>query len=126
MLYLATRETEYKDEIKDTLPKALCRDLKHYQQQRIIFTSPAFRMGIVGLFLLTPILCAWGITLFHNNMQQPKTHSSNQTIIDDNLSLKEQASYFEQALIDYIAALNSAFDGYYGYETPTEKGYSDE
>ena len=99
---------------------------KHYQQQRIIFTSPAFRMGIVGLFLLTPILCAWGITLFHNNMQQPKTHSSNQTIIDDNLSLKEQASYFEQALIDYIAALNSAFDGYYGYETPTEKGYSNE
>ncbi len=278
MLYLATRETEYKDEIKDTLPKALCkiirrcisfspdkryssvkalcRDLKHYQQQRMIFTSSAFQMGTVGLFLLTPILCAWGITLFHNNMQQPKTHSSNQTIIDDNLSLKEQASspkydlfqyqesldnilvayfeddyetvvnetellmtnlyanealtvieaedystyeylpdrfwqrepphlirtllvyrnqimkkrlgnyaevrpyivsslnayfynpglfegtpnivsyatcskeeqasYFEQALIDYIAALNSAFDDYYGYETPTEKGYSDE
>ena len=44
----------------------------------------------------------------------------------DNLSLKEQASYFEQALIDYIATLNSAFDNYYGYETPTEKGYSDE
>lgn len=59
-------------------------------------------------------------------MQQPETHSSNQTIIDDNLSLKEQASYFEQALIDYIATLNSAFDNYYGYETPTEKGYSDE
>ncbi|MBO5087997.1 MAG: hypothetical protein J6C01_04920 [Lachnospiraceae bacterium] len=27
----------------------------HNQQPRIIFTSPAFRMGIVGLFLLTPI-----------------------------------------------------------------------
>lgn len=39
---------------------------------------------------------------------------------------EEQASYYEQALIDYVAAMNSAFDDLYGYETPTEKGYSDE
>lgn len=37
---------------------------------------------------------------------------------------EEQSAYYEQALIDYIATLNNAFDGYYGYETPTEKGYS--
>lgn len=39
---------------------------------------------------------------------------------------ENQATYYEQALIDYIAILNSSFDSLYGYETPTEKGYSDE
>lgn len=43
-----------------------------------------------------------------------------------NCPKEEQSSFYEQALIDYISVLNYAFDGYYGYETPIEKGYSDE
>jgi len=41
-------------------------------------------------------------------------------------SKEEQSSYYEQALIDYLSTVNGAFDSLYGYESPTEKGYSDE
>ncbi len=47
-------------------------------------------------------------------------------VLYSNCPKEEQSAYYEQALIDYLSTINCAFDSLYGYESPTEKGYSDE
>lgn len=47
-------------------------------------------------------------------------------VLYSNCPKEEQSAYYEQALIDYLSAINGAFDSLYGYKSPTEKGYSDE